>query len=523
VSPRNSVILALLILIVLAVYVYTGRDDRVEPEPEAVRTVLALTREEIREIAVERDDGTVVRLERVQAGAAPAAGDAGAGGAGAGAPGGTEGREPGGGQPGSGEWRLTEPVVWAANPVRVTQMLNVLEEVRAERSLTATAQAGAGAAGDGEAGPVAAGRPLRPSDPQVRATYGLDDPAAVITVRTSRGEEKLVVGDATPVGAAYYAYLEGSDELVTVSAFDVLPFLAPVDEYRDRTIVSFALSDVRRLQIETREASVTLARDGQAWNLVEPVEHPADEQAITELLMPVATLVAREFIDQPGPLEAYGLSEPQAVLRLTVGEGERETTHVLYVGDAVGEGRAYVKREGPVVFVTFLDPAPLAGVTALGVALKDLVLTNDIFTTQIELLSETGVSLTLIKSEDENRRIRWSTREGHVVEPRMMTEFLGAVIALDAQDLGWPVEDVSAVDLNYVILRLQPPPGEGGEGWPRVVRIGRPDGSGSVEATVNTRNRVYRMPEEALSNLLARAREIFDAAYGSGAEDDDGE
>lgn len=483
-SPRNSVILALLILVVLGAYFYMGPQKEEETPVSGPPTLVALESDQVREIVIERANGTVIRLERDER-----AGDGSEAGAG----------EPAGASALGQGWRLVEPLEWKADAMRVSSMLNVLRNLRAVRNVT-----GQGADGDeedpeGEAAAVA--------DPEA---YGLANPSVVITARTADGEFSLRVGEPTPVGQTVYAQVAGDPAVYTVSMVDVLPFLDTVPNYRDRTIVSVASDQARRLQIETANAAVTLEREGDTWNLVEPLHHPADPQEVNNLLGPFAFLQAHEFIDNPGSLSEYGLDEPQAVVRLTAGEGEEERTHVVYIGAALEDERAYVKTDGPTVYVVQLDPEPFAQVSAVGVGLKDIVLTNDIFTPQIELISQTGLSLMLIKNEDENRRITWRRGDGQIVEPSKMTEFLGALIAIDSEDLGREVDDVNAVDLNYVTIRMQAPPGESPEGWPRVVRFGRPSADGTVEVVVNTRNRVYTTKAEVLETLLERARDIAD-------------
>jgi len=501
-SPRNSVIVALLILVALGAYVYFGGDDgggggaSQRSQNAASVTVLSLPRDEVTAIAIERRDGTVVRLVRDGGDVAASAGEV-SGGTSAAEAADVAGGNAGSGGSGSGsEWRLVEPVVWKADGVRVSSMLGVLTDFAAERVL---------AEGGEPASEVASGGGV-----QDLAAYGLDDPEVVVTVSTDRGATRIEIGERTPIGAAYYARLAGEDRIFTVASYRVDPFLRPVLDYRDRSVLSFATSEVRRLEVATGRSVVVAEAegDGLEWNLVEPLEHPANPDAINELLTPLASLVAQEFIDDPESLAAYGLEEPQAVVRLVwEREGTGRFDRTLYVGNAKDERTAYVKTEGDTVFVVALDPSLYHQASAQSLALMDLVRTNDIFTRHIELHTATGLSLELNKTEEP--RIIWTRGDGLVVPPSMMTEFLGALIAIDAQDLGRPLAPGEAESLQYVTLKMEPPPGSKPDAPSRVVRFGAPDENGQVQVVSNDRERIYTVPVSILEELLERAQEIL--------------
>lgn len=520
-SPRNSVIVALLILVALGAYVYFSGDDAgtagrgAQGTASEAVSVLALDRDEVDAISIERRDGTVIRLARVPVEPAPAGeaeGDGAAGGGGAAdgdaASAGEESGESGGEAP-AFEWRMVEPVAWKADSMRVSSMLGILSNLTAERVLAGdsagSGEPGSGGQRDGSAQPEggAAGGEYD------EAAYGLDNPQAVVTVSTGQGETRLEIGERTPIGTTYYARIAGDNRLFTIAAYQVDPFLRPVIDYRDRTILSFSTGSVRRLEIESASGLIVAEEKDGEWNLVSPLLHPADSDEINELLTPLASLYAQEFIDDPESLEAYGLAEPQTVVRVAWESGEdgELVERVVYVGRAKDDRTAYVKTDGETVFAVTLNPSLYREVSAESLALKDLVRTTDIFTLHIELYGPEGLSLELNKTEKPE--IIWRRGDGLVVPGSVMTDFLGAVIAIDAQDLGRPLAPGEAESLNYVTLILDPPPNSPEGAPPRVVRFGEPDENGMVQVVANDRDRLYTVPAKILEDLLARANEIL--------------
>jgi len=484
VSPRNSVIVAILILAALAAYFYLGGggERSQEAADQAVSTaVLSLPRDEISAVAIQRRDGTSLRLEKQEAG---------------------EGAAGAGGEAPAGQWRLVEPVVWPANAQRMESILDVLSHLVAQRVLV---QEGEGVEDD-EAGRL--------------AEYGLDDPELVVTVRTGDGERRLEVGARTPVGTARYARLDGREPVFTLGEYLVDYFTRPVKDYRELTILPFTPEQVQRLEIATAAGVAVVEKEKEFyWNLVEPFEHPADyEDAIFLLLMPLSGLAAQEFIDEPGDLAPYGLDRPQAVVRLAwdPGDGTGLKEEVLYIGKAGEGGTAYVKTGSDTVMVVRLDPVPFARVTAESLALMDLVRIDDLFTLHLEVLGPGGLHLMLDKTEQFE--IIWRRGDGVRVPAPMITELLNAVTGIDAVDLGEPLAPGQAEGLTYAMLYMEPPPGTEAGSPPRVLRFGEPDEEGWLQVVSNDRDRIYRIPAIRLERLLDQAAAIL--AYQEAEEEE---
>lgn len=93
---------------------------------------------------------------------------------------------------------------------------------------------------------------------------------------------------------------------------------------------------VTGLRIERDGAALRLAKEGEAWRLVEPIAYPADEATVSSALGSLANLKAERRLEAAG-LEpaAYGLDPPAATIHLSLDDGTELT---LMVGDELPLG-----------------------------------------------------------------------------------------------------------------------------------------------------------------------------------------
>jgi len=194
--------------------------------------------------------------------------------------------------------------------------------------------------------------------------FGLDDPAAVITLRQGDGEGKkdvvLKIGEVADQGPQTagdrFSLVEGGDKVGVLPGALVRLLVAKPITFRERSIAKFV--DADRLLLERGPRKATFARVDGNWKLTEPLEASADQNDLDEFINAFAKLRADELVtDKPEDLKPYGLERPEARWRFLNGDkevlslliGEREKTKT-------GEpGRVYAKlATGDVVFL--LDP-----------------------------------------------------------------------------------------------------------------------------------------------------------------------
>ena len=95
-------------------------------------------------------------------------------------------------------WRLTQPSSSEADPDRVTTLVNALDVVKVQNTIT---------------GPAAA------------ATYGLDPPREVVTCRVTSGSSyTLSIGNQSFDSSGYYARKSGDGRVYVISSVEVDSF-----------------------------------------------------------------------------------------------------------------------------------------------------------------------------------------------------------------------------------------------------------------------------------------------------------
>ncbi len=97
------------------------------------------------------------------------------------------------------------------------------------------------------------------------------------------------------------------------------------DELREKDIADFYSWEVEKFQIKKGELNLILIKDEEDnWHFEDPRMQDADKEKVQSFLREIEALEAEEFVDVPLSLEDYGLSEPQAEIKLWAGEESDE-------------------------------------------------------------------------------------------------------------------------------------------------------------------------------------------------------
>jgi hypothetical protein len=198
------------------------------------------------------------------------------------------------------EWKLAQPVSWAADSFNAR---NLVESVAGLRSL---------------------GRVEKGADR--RADFGLEKPRyAIDLVDKDNKTTTLQVGNATALGNNLYVdtgdgkgtsiviggELAGRIEKGTQKIFE---------ELRDKRLVTATAADIRQVELTRKGGQkLVLRREGNDWKVVEPAQVSADSGEVASLLSVVTGLRAEEFVAADSP-EAGGAMVDQP--RLTVWFGK---------------------------------------------------------------------------------------------------------------------------------------------------------------------------------------------------------
>jgi hypothetical protein len=190
----------------------------------------------------------------------------------------------------------------------------------------------------------------------------------------------LRLGRYDPIRKTIYGQLAGDSKIVALpeSLYEAIP--RGEFAFRDLTVLSFNPAQIDRLIVDRPGRSVTLQAPGSgtratSWRMVAPVDTPADETAVTTLLVALSSLRAEswesESIANPA---AYGFDRPSLRIRWmprsggTSGTPDASLSQTLRIGRAKPKSRAfYANIEGQST-VFALGPAE---VIALDAELRD--------------------------------------------------------------------------------------------------------------------------------------------------------
>jgi hypothetical protein len=190
-------------------------------------------------------------------------------------------------------------------------------------------------------------------------TYGLDEPAAVVTVKlkgdAKPAEHVLKIGKpAEADGTERYAVVDDGKAVVVLDAALSRRLVAAPITFRDKALARFADADKLRLERGPRQA--VFARVEGSWKLTEPATADADNDELDEFLNTLARLRADELVaEKPtaNELKTYGLDKPEARWKLFAGDNEVLS---LSVGAREKVGIRRYARLGGKDIVFLLDP-----------------------------------------------------------------------------------------------------------------------------------------------------------------------
>lgn len=183
-------------------------------------------------------------------------------------------------------WWLTKPVRALADETAVETLLDRFKNLKAEVELE-----------------------------EKKPEYGLANPSLKLVVHDRKGRTYQVqFGNKTPDNFGVYALVEGWRKPVVLSSWVFDDANRPLDEFRDKKLLSFDKDNVTKLALIYPNEQVVCEREGKdEWRLVKPIKTEADGSAINALLDNLSTLQARQFIiERPkkSQLVKYRLDKP---------------------------------------------------------------------------------------------------------------------------------------------------------------------------------------------------------------------
>lgn len=263
-------------------------------------------------------------------------------------------------QRGGAGWQMTEPINVLADSGRADEIIRQIAQLRMKSQGGAVSLKGSAAAD--------------------LSQYGLAKPKTRAAL--FHGSERvadLSIGDE--VFGGRYVKNKAEDKFVYVVEPSTLNALErPVNQLRQRGLVTIGTFDADYVRLTRSDQAITLVKEGNEWQLTEPIKDGADAARVRQLLGDAAALKAQtddDFVDDdvtPQERSRYGLDAPGVVIELRKpsekSSGSKQETvaeKILIGGGLEGkEGKRYAMIDGQsyaiaidAVAVAKLDVAPV--------------------------------------------------------------------------------------------------------------------------------------------------------------------
>ena len=229
----------------------------------------------------------------------------------------------------SGEaWSIPEAGGYPADPVRVSDLLDRLRNLRVSRPVVRNAR-------------YHDSLEVTEDAPQARVRlWGAGDDEPMVT---------LLFG-SSPNYRTIHLRRADRDEVYEVRDLATYDVAANPASWVNRKFLDVPEDDVVSARIENASGIVAIERSADGWSMTAPGAGPADPDEVAGLLSAISTL---QLADPAGPLDeaAQGFDRPAAVLTLRVGgdeEGAAPREIVLRVGAPVpdNDSQRFVARSG---------------------------------------------------------------------------------------------------------------------------------------------------------------------------------
>ncbi len=157
--------------------------------------------------------------------------------------------------------------------------------------------------------------------------YGLTQPEIELNVTdNSKKTAKILIGDQTPTGTAVYAAIAGDPRVFAISSYKTSNFDKSVNDLRDKRILLFDTDKLSRVELQSKKQSIEFDRDKDRWQIVKPMPFRADPSAVAELLRTLhdAKMDLSGSDDDQKIAAAFRSAVPLAIARVSDPSGTQE-------------------------------------------------------------------------------------------------------------------------------------------------------------------------------------------------------
>ncbi len=220
-----------------------------------------------------------------------------------------------------GDWIITNPINWKANPFAVKDLLFQLKELSWESRFPVGDLAQAG---------------------QSLESYNLASPPVSIELSSGPSTQTLALGAPTEIGNRLYTMSPDGEYIMVISQGVVEMLRGDLNTFKDRRIFGEEIDGSSVIQVQDRSASnvrVRLERSETGWDFVSPISAKADNERVKGLITEWQNMEAVDISSSDEPeLEINGNA-----LRLTFEGLNRRETLLLAPVPAEDDAEGYFK------------------------------------------------------------------------------------------------------------------------------------------------------------------------------------
>lgn len=213
----------------------------------------------------------------------------------------------------NGTWKIIEPIKVDPDSDKINRFISLLENIEVKRIIEE-----------------------KPSDLK---RYGLDKPEMEILLRLKDREEGLMLGDRGPVTNTLYIKKRGNEKILLVDDQLIEDIPDKFSTWRRAKVFPFDPARVDEVKLEYRDRSFLINKDNDKWILKRPIETPADQAELNDLLSLFSSLSARDFIDEGKEDLIKKISPP--ILKATLNIKGEERTASFYLPPGSEKGIIY--------------------------------------------------------------------------------------------------------------------------------------------------------------------------------------